>query len=205
MLSVVGACYSPEPPTGAPCVTDLSCPTGQDCILGYCGGPPGVVVDAKPDAPPIDAAIDAPPPECVVDDDCTTDNACEIVSCVDNTCVATSRADGASCGASAAERCCSGTCVDISSDEANCGGCGEACAVGRTCESVALTTSCPDKPAATTGRCTCAGANAECPDGQLCRTVTPYTNRCTPSGAANCAPNETFVEVNFCPNYCLYP
>jgi hypothetical protein len=208
VLTIVCACYSPRPPTGAPCTSDVTCPTGQDCIDGFCGGPPaGVVIDAaeEVDAPrPIDAAIDAVPLECVEDDDCTAANACESVACVDNKCVANTLPDGASCGAAAANRCCSGVCVNISTDEANCGGCGLACATGRTCESVALTTSCPMTPAATTGRCTCAAANAECPDDQICRTVTPHANRCTPNNAAACAPGELFVEVNFCPNYCRY-
>lgn len=206
VLSVVGACYSPNPRPGAPCVDDDGCPTGQACIQAYCGGPPDVVIDADVDAPPVvDAAIDAPPPECVVDEDCVAANTCESVACVDNMCVATTRPDGALCGTTAAQRCCSGTCVNISSDEANCGGCGQKCAPGRTCESVSVTNSCPQAPAATTGRCTCAGANAECPDGQICRNQTPYTNRCTPSGAANCAPGQIFVDVNLCPNFCRYP
>jgi hypothetical protein len=183
------------------------CPSGQACIDGFCGGRPAGVVDAQEhDAPAVpDAAVDAPPPECVVDDDCTPANTCQAVSCVDGACVATTRPDGAACGTSAANRCCTGVCVDISSDEANCGGCGQACATGRTCESVAVTNTCELAPAATTGRCTCAGVNAECPDGQICRTATPYANRCTPNGGANCAAGQTFVEVNFCPNYCRYP
>ncbi len=207
VLSIVGACYSPSPPSGAPCASDVFCPTGQACIGGFCGGiPPGVVIDAADDAPvPPDAAPDAPPPECVVDGDCTAANACQAVACVDNTCVATTRPNGASCGTSEAQRCCTGVCVNISSDEANCGGCGQACAAGRTCESVSATTSCPLAPAATTGRCTCAGANAECPDSQICRTQTPYANRCTPNGVANCASGQTFVDVDLCPNYCRYP
>lgn len=207
VLSIVG-CYSPHPQPGAPCTSDVFCPTGQACIQGYCGGPPvGVVIDAEGDvdAPvPVDAAIDAPPLECVMDGDCTASNSCHTVACVDNKCVQATRANGASCGATAAERCCSGTCRNISSDEANCGGCGQQCATGRTCESVSVTSSCESAPATTTGRCTCAGANAECPDNQICRTDTPFANRCTPNTVTNCAAGQVFVDVNFCPNYCRY-
>ena len=207
-MSVVGACYSPEPRPGAPCDDDSRCPSGQPCIAGYCGGA-RTSVDAVVDttsAPPVDAAIDAPPPGfCVAAADCPDTNPCKTVDCVDNACVTATRPNGASCGPNAADRCCSGTCVDIASDEANCGGCGQACAAGRTCESVALTTSCDLAPAATTGRCTCAGATAECPDDQICRTQTPHANRCTPNSNASCAAGQSYVEVSFCPNYCRYP
>ncbi|MBA3821112.1 MAG: hypothetical protein H0X17_19665 [Deltaproteobacteria bacterium] len=209
-MSVVAACYAPEPRAGAPCANDLQCPSAQACIGGYCGARTDADVDELADAePPDDGANpppDAPPPGfCVLAADCANPNPCRDVACVSNQCVTTPRADGASCGAGAAARCCGGSCVDLTSDEANCGGCGQACATGRTCESVALTNACPSSPAETSGRCTCAGATAECPDDQICRTATPYANRCTPSSNASCAPGQTFVEVQLCPNYCRYP
>lgn len=35
---VVGGCYSPTPPAGAPCGDGEACPAGQTCIAGFCGG-----------------------------------------------------------------------------------------------------------------------------------------------------------------------
>ena len=77
------------------------------------------------------------------------------------------------------------------------------CDADDICESVSVTSTCDPAPANTSGRCTCDGANADCPLGQLCRTVTPFNNRCTPNSAANCV--NDFVDVNLCPNYCAYP
>jgi hypothetical protein len=209
VLFALGACFSPQPPSGSPCIDDTRCPEGQRCVAGICGGggsggqddaavDDGSLVDA-------DIGIDAPAVECTVPENCPNTNTCVTMACINNECVPTTKANGAQCGATEAERCCSGTCVNISNDEKNCGGCGETCAAGRTCETVSNTNTCGIKPAATTGRCTCQGANAECPDGQLCRTVSPYQNRCTPEAVGNCAPGEMFVSVNSCPNFCRYP
>ncbi|MGE0550833.1 MAG: hypothetical protein AB7O24_26880 [Kofleriaceae bacterium] len=57
----IAACYGPKPPQGVPCGADGSCPAGQACIAGVCGG------DGQPDdaghdaAPPDDAMIDGSP------------------------------------------------------------------------------------------------------------------------------------------------
>ncbi|MDQ3367887.1 MAG: hypothetical protein M3680_20885 [Myxococcota bacterium] len=208
MMSLVGACYAPDPRAGAPCVDDSQCPSVYACIGGYCGGAPALA-DALDDAELVDAAVvppDAPPAGfCVLAADCANTDPCRDVACVSNRCVTTTRADGASCGAGAAARCCGGSCRDLTSDEAHCGGCGQACATGRTCETVAATNTCSSSPAETSGRCTCAGANAECPDDQICRTVTPFANRCSPNSNASCAGGQTAVEVQQCPNYCRYP
>jgi hypothetical protein len=61
----ITACYSPRVHSGAPCSTDSTCPEGQSCVGGFCGGqgpdggssgsgdaPPGTVDtdnDGKPD------------------------------------------------------------------------------------------------------------------------------------------------------------
>ena len=206
-LFLLYACYSPSLPAGHPCADDSRCPSGQKCIAGFCGGSNTPVDVQAVDTPtkPIDAGPDAPPVACNVPEDCPNTNTCVTMACTNNECIPTTLADGASCGANAADRCCGGTCVNIASDEQNCGGCGLACAVGRTCEGVGATTQCGIKPAATSGRCTCAGATSECPDQQICRTVTPYANRCSPSVVNDCAAGEVLVDVSSCPNFCKYP
>jgi hypothetical protein len=35
---VLGGCYNPTPPAGAPCGDDQPCPADQQCIAGFCGG-----------------------------------------------------------------------------------------------------------------------------------------------------------------------
>lgn len=118
-------------------------------------------------------------------------------------CTHPARANGASCGAAAASRCCGGSCVNISTNASHCGGCGRGCGTGFSCESISVTTSCDQRGANVSGRCRCNGANAQCPSNQLCRTVSPYTNRCTPANASGC-PVNTLVELNSCPDFCRY-
>ncbi|MBK6921808.1 MAG: hypothetical protein IPH07_30710 [Deltaproteobacteria bacterium] len=171
-----GTCSYALKPANSPCDDDDGCTTGERCdAAGVCGG----------------------------GESCTSNNPCETASCSGGTCVFAPVTDGSSCGAADSARCCGGDCVDISSDEDNCGGCGVGCDADDICESVSVTSTCDPAPANTSGRCTCDGANADCPLGQLCRTVTPFNNRCTPNSAANCV--NDFVDVNLCPNYCAYP
>ncbi len=171
-----GSCDYEKLPPDSPCDDGDGCTTGETCDgAGVCGG----------------------------GDPCVSDDPCESASCVAGECQFAPLGDGEPCGNDSADRCCDGTCVDISSDETNCGGCGASCDADDTCESVALTASCEFAPAATTGRCSCDAANADCPLGQVCRSVAPFTNRCTPNDATNCV--NAFQDVNLCPNYCFYP
>lgn len=103
--------------------------------------------------------------------------------------------DGASCGPKDSDRCCSGACVDISSDASHCGGCDTSCDASKTCEPVEQT-ACGTAPADTSGRCTCT-TNAQCPLNQVCD-----ANRCSPDSTANC--DGVFIDVPSCPNYCAY-
>lgn len=172
-------------PTDGGCVYELqaegtACEDGDGCTVG----------DA------CDAAG-----ACVPGPMCPGDDPCEVVACQGGACVASPQPDGTSCGANAADRCCAGGCVDISSDVGHCGGCGFACNSGKACESVAVTNTCSPAPVNETGRCTC-DANADCPGSQICRTVAPFANRCAPPDAGGCA--GVFVDVVSCPNYCTY-
>lgn len=139
---------------------------------------------------------------CVGGDLCPTDNPCETRTCMQFACVSALHDDGTSCGAEASARCCSGNCVDISSDTSHCGGCNTACAPGLDCESISETNTCEVAPEATSGRCRCQFSNAQCPLGQICRTYTPYTDRCVPPSEDNCA--GTAVYQNGCPSFCAY-
>jgi hypothetical protein len=130
-------------------------------------------------------------------------NPCQAGQCTSGSCQYVDRADAIKCGSTASKRCCSGTCVDISTNESHCGGCFTACKNGNACESVSATSGCSPSPASTSGRCRCKGATADCSRGQICRAgQSSYNDRCTPSSSANC--HGKFVDVSFCPNYCAY-
>jgi hypothetical protein len=83
----LAACYSPDPPEGAPCQVDEHCPRPQRCLAGACRlSPPGgdAAFDGKPpaDGPadaPSDARIDAPSMGCSITNfNC---NAFNLISC----------------------------------------------------------------------------------------------------------------------------
>ncbi len=121
-------------------------------------------------------------------------------------CDRTARPDGASAGPRSEQRCCNGVEVDISRDARNCGGCGMACGSG-SCEPLEAIPC--GGSANVSGRCRCAGATAQCPVGrgglrQVCRTASPYANRCAPESGSACAPGTTFIDVSSCPNFCRY-
>lgn len=137
---------------------------------------------------------------CADDGDACTRDVCN----ASGTCTHPYRGDGYQCGANAANRCCSGSCVNISSNRSHCGGCGSACATGLNCESVSVTNTCSRAPSNVSGRCRCQAANSQCPGGQICRTVSPFTNRCTPDAVADCAAGQSIVTLNSCPDYCAY-
>ncbi len=173
---VDGACEYAPLPAGSACDDGNACTPISTCqASGQCAGP-----------------------ECPSDGSCHLDG-----TCVDDACQYPPAADGTSCGLPAAEVCCSGACVNISTNPAHCGGCGFACHQDEACQSVEVSSGCELSPADTSGRCTCPGENAKCPAGLVCRTDTPYNNLCSPN-PGGCPQGATFVEVNFCPNYCQY-
>jgi hypothetical protein len=218
----VGGPCEPEDPcaVGGLCDADGECvPTG----VIVCNAPPGPCSSPQGQCQP-DGSCEYPPlpaeSECEDGDPCTLGDQCDgqgrcvagpacpivdecqVGECTDEGCAYAPLPDGTQCGEDAADRCCGGECVDISSDEDHCGGCNTACAVNQECEPVEATAECMDGPPETSGRCRCAMADDECPLGQICRTQLPYAGRCAPTGAAGC--DGVFVEVQLCPNYCSY-
>ena len=192
------ACGSPcdEPPS------DCFDPRGS-CVEGACVYTPLAEGSVCSDGDPCtEGDVCGAAGECLSGPECPNADPCLDVVCQPSGCVESTRPDGSSCGPLAANRCCSGACVDVSSDPAHCGGCGYGCAGGESCESVAVTNQCSSNPPDTTGRCTCS-ANSRCPFGQICRNQSPHPWRCTPSGPADC-PGTTFVDLSLCPNYCVY-
>jgi hypothetical protein len=97
-------------------------------------------------------------------------------SCVSGRCVCTSDANCAS-----GQRCCGGSCIDLGSDENNCGVCGNTCSAGRTCCSGA----CKDLASDTSNCGTC---------GTKCGS---NTNRCT-AGQCRCASDAPCTGLNKC-------
>ncbi len=195
-----------NPPNTAPCDDGDLCTYGDVCSGGTCGGTTvtcnstDCITRSCNGTATCDQSFRPSGTACTADGNPCTNDRCN----ASGTCTHPILANGTACGAVPEDRCCSGTCVDISSDTNNCGGCGLSCAAGRACESVFLTTECPDRPANTTGRCVCNNANAECPGTQICRTFTPHNDRCAPVDAGSCAPGGVFVDVAACPNYCTY-
>lgn len=183
-----GPCYTPrgvcQPERGCvypPLRAMSACDDGDSCTLG--DGCDGMGT-------------------CVPGPLCPSNDPCQPQVCTEEGCVPIDAEDGISCGPLAEERCCDGECVDISSDPQHCGGCDAGCAPGQPCESVEVTSECLDSPPDTSGRCRCVMADAECPEGQLCRTVAPYAGRCAPADERAC--DGEIVEVDLCPNYCSY-
>lgn len=213
---------------GTACDDGDMCTNGETCTAGVCMGGTALNCDDQEvcttdSCNPATGCVNTPNTLVCDDGDLCTYNdrcgggtcagltiQCNDDACTDRECNGTSQcselaaANGSSCGSAAADRCCGGTCVDISSNVNHCGGCNVGCQAPFACESVSATSQCSSSPAATTGRCRCNADNNHCPLGQVCRTFTPYTNRCAPAGAANCGGGASFVDLTMCPNYCGY-
>ncbi|MGQ0506064.1 MAG: hypothetical protein ACT4TC_12185 [Myxococcaceae bacterium] len=177
---MTGQCVYPPKAAATPCVQSNACLEGTTCNgAGACTG-----------------GVSCPSNECVTR------------TCMNNQCVDSGLlAEGAKCGPLAANRCCNKQCVNISTDPANCGGCGFKCASGN-CKAVELDTVCSPRPASTTGRCECA-STSDCPVGsnglhQTCTTQN-LSKRCSPNSTPYCAPGQAYSEILSCPNYCTYP
>ena len=167
---------------GLGCDDRAACTTGETCGAGVCQrGTP--------------MACNTPP------------NACQGAagSCLPDAgrCVYPTRADGSFCGTvatSQSSRYCSGTCIDISVNSANCGGCGLACATSQTCQPLERSACLTPEPGTTSGRCTCGMAGVACPGGQTCSTA----STCRPSANTQCAPGGSLGDGGVCGAYCRY-
>lgn len=79
---------------------------------------------------------------------------------------------------------CSGTCKDTSTDEANCGACGNACSAGEVCTNGVCQSQCAGSTTACLGQCVdtqsdvanCGGCGLACASGEFC-----VNGSCTPS------------------------
>ena len=89
---------------------------------------------------------------------CSSEDPCKSGSCnsADGSCIIANKPDGTACDAHP-NRCCGGTCVNLSTDANNCGSCGISCSTGR-CDDLG------------NGRaaCFCDGMNANCKSGTVC-------------------------------------
>ncbi|HIA03263.1 MAG TPA: hypothetical protein EYN66_15380, partial [Myxococcales bacterium] len=101
---------------------------------------------------------------------------------------------------------CSGKCVDITNNTANCGACGSACASGQSCVSGSCTLVCPSGLSNCSGKCVdttnntanCGACGSACAVGQSC-----VSGSCTlvcPSGLSNCSGN--CVDTSNNPAHC---
>ena len=85
--------------------------------------------------------------------------------CGGSTCLdlKTDKANCGMCGNACTDVCCNGSCVDSTSDNANCGGCGSACMNGNTC----CSSSCVDTNSDKSNCGTCgSNCNGTCTNGQ---------------------------------------
>jgi len=116
-------------------------------------------------------------------------------------CTRSSR-DGVQCGAGTRNRCCSGSCVDIWSSEAHCGGCGEACASGLSCTIVSQ--------GAVGAACYQCTFNSQCEGGntslETCYAVSVGgRGYCRCQSDAGCAPGQRCFNGMAGDSYCYYP
>lgn len=212
--------------------TDLTCASGRACDGGICQLCTGLEVDNCTNGvdDDCDGLTDCEDPDCLfkacvnsanlcmMNTTCRADGGCEgpVRACpddggcvygecfaMDGTCRFRSRDNGFKCGASTAQRCCNGQCINVASDVRHCGGCNIACVTGQACVSSGM--SCA-VPSTVTGRCSCAPQlDAGCNLNQYCW-VLDGGGVCTPRDRAQCSPGQELHPVTgSCASACFYP
>ena len=171
---------------------DQSCPNGSTCADSLCIS---------------DAGFGSVPP-CVVGQP----------GCPNPSCTSALQSDACVTDGGSAGTCCGGGCVDLASDNANCGACGETCGSGLTCARgvCAAAPSCTDAsegascllPGGQSGQC-CAGQCGPHLDDDncgVCGATCPAKTHCTllPDQVVQClasdgTPGDCQGDVNLCP------
>jgi hypothetical protein len=147
----------------------------------------------KPSTPTCQAGARLCGEECIPSGDCCTDDDCGAQRCCNGTCAGC--CDNAHCGAGETcvdgtcacpgeEEICGDVCIDLATDGANCGACGNECTSG-TCVH---------------GACACT-SDADCPANcSLCRSRLQGGNACLDSfdGFGRCADDDDCPVGSFC-------
>jgi hypothetical protein len=225
--AATGLCVYANADAGTACSDGNPCTLTDTCVAGACAAGPVRTCNTPPSA---QCYVQAGACD-VVDGGCRYNYADAGTACDDgNPCrsgercnaagacgAGTSVPNGTAAGGGGQFRCCGGTAVDISTNEAHCGGCGHACvnAGGWTSSCRPANKTRNDNNLACsstvtiTGRCNCIGYG-NCPAGQACYEVQTggfYDNLgeglCFPQSAAEC-PGNTRQSVASCPDYCRY-
>lgn len=99
---------------------------------------------------------------------------------------------------------CSGQCVDLNSDEANCGQCGSACPFSQVCNNGSCQTQCAPGETVCNGQCInnqtdpnhCGGCNVACRSGEVCNNGTCEAgNSCIPGAPCNADSNGCTQDI----------
>jgi Fibrinogen beta and gamma chains, C-terminal globular domain/Stigma-specific protein, Stig1 len=104
---------------------------------------------------------------------------------------------------------CAGRCADLTSDSANCGACGTACAAGMACRMGSCQLVCPEGQTACSGRCVslmsdganCGACGTACPAGQVC-SMGACNVMCGTLTTCGTGAMRTCADVNIDPRNC---
>ena len=213
-----GTCGNACPPTGNTCVSGMclcgsraACAAGEMCCAGSCAN----LASSDEHCGACGVACDVGAGQACVDGVCLVP-ACSPACAPGETCTG----GGCSCGAvpacGAGSGCCGGTCLDLSSDDGNCGACGVVCGAGLTCTGGTCTSDAPCTPSCNpgescvSGTCMC-GTGGACPAGRsccggACRDTTRDVLACGMCGR-ECAATEgccsgTCIDTTRTPSHC---